>query len=404
MVPNQSGSEEGGTEIGRSGVAALLACGLFITVGLFSPGLVLPQIEREFTSLPNAALLTELVGTLASFAFALGAPVAGMLVGRYGCRKVILPGLVGFALFGAMPALLSNIWLILACRVGIGLFLAAIFTGSLGGIGALHPKLRARMFGWFSVAGGASAILLFPLIGAIGHLGWRPAFLVNLISLLALPLVALLPATLARTEGSAAPAAQAGNRTGLLNPAMVGLLLLAALTGMGMVVAPIYAPLYLASTGVTDTAMLAIPVTLGSIGAVFASASYGAAHQRIGLIGVSTLTLLVMGLAMLTVGSSDGFATVTAAVIVQSSMIALMAPNVNASALAYSPAGKGAQAMGVANGVMFGSQLAVPFITAWIRDMAGLPGVFLAFGATMLCAGILTATRFRARRDAVAPA
>ena len=395
MVPQHAAQNGEGATISRAGLAALLACGLFITIGLFSPGPVLPQIEQEFAAIANAPLLAELVGTLASFAFALGAPVGGALVARHGCRKVILPGLVGFALFGAAPALLSDIWLILACRVGIGLSLAGIFTGALGGIGALRPELRARMFGWFSVAGGGSAILLFPLIGAIGHHGWRPAFLVNLITLLAVPLVAMLPGGLGLAPRS--PGGETG-RAGLLNPALLGLLVLAALTGMGMVVAPVYAPLYLAANGVTDTATLSIPVTLGSVGAVIASALYGRAHHRLGVGGISALTLVLMGLAMLTVGSTERFATITAAVIVESAMIALMAPNVNAAALACSPPGRGAQAMGLANGVMFGSQLAFPFIAAWLRGLAGLAGVFIAFGAVLLAAGVLAATRTGANR------
>ena len=60
-------------------------------------GLVLPQIEREFASMPNAGLLTQLVGGAASIAFAIGAPFAGALVSRVGCRAVIMPALVLFA-------------------------------------------------------------------------------------------------------------------------------------------------------------------------------------------------------------------------------------------------------------------------------------------------------------------
>ena len=390
--------EQGGADVNRAGLAALIICGLFITIGLFSPGLVLPQIERSFAATPHAPLLTELVGTLASFAFAIGSPFAGMLVARFGCRRVILPSLVAFAITGAAPALLNDLWPILVARVGIGLSLSGIFTGALGGIGALKPDVRARMFGWFSVAGGSSAIILFPLIGALGHLGWRPAFVVNLASLIAVPFVLLLPATLGRVQRSAHGDSVRAAEGSLLNPAMVGLLLLAALTGMGMLVGAIYAPLYLSSTGITDTRLLAIPVTIGSIASVITSASYGAVHRRLGMMGICVLVLLVMGGAMIFAGLTTDFVPFTVAIVLFSGMIALMSPNVNACALAVSPPSKAAQAIGLANGVMFGSQLIFPFVASWVRGMAGLSGVFITFGCTMAVAGLLAAMASRARR------
>ena len=51
---------------------ALLACGLFITIGLFSPGLVLPQIAQAFAQTPHAVLLTEMIGAIAGFALRWG--------------------------------------------------------------------------------------------------------------------------------------------------------------------------------------------------------------------------------------------------------------------------------------------------------------------------------------------
>src|SRR4051812_35161688 len=107
-------TSNGGDRLAR---AALLGCGLFTTLGLFSPGLVLPQIEREFSAMPNAALLTQLVGAVASFSFSVGAPAAGVLIARYGCRGVIVPALFLFALFGTAPVALHDLWVIIGTRL-----------------------------------------------------------------------------------------------------------------------------------------------------------------------------------------------------------------------------------------------------------------------------------------------
>lgn len=373
---------------GRATLAGLLACGMFPTVGLFSPGLVLPQIAREFAATPHVELLTELVGTVASFAFAVASPFAGMLVARFGCRRVIAPSLILFALFGAMPFVLHDLHLIVASRVLLGLALAGVFTGSLSGIGSLAPDLRIRMLGWYAAVGSATAIVMFPLIGMIGHVGWRPVFLLFLIALPVLPLVRAFPPAL----GIAARQKTAGGGR-LFSLPMLAILLVAALVGMSMLIAPVYAPIHLSSLGITDTRTIAIPITLGSIGSVLTSAFYAPLHRRLGLGGISLVGLLLLGGALAACGLVSAFPLFAAALVVQSASFPLISSSLTAAALAATPAEKGAQAIGVTTGVTFGSQLLFPFIAAWIRGHAGLAAVFLLFGGAALVAAILLGGR-----------
>ena len=381
--------------------SGLLACGLFTTIGLFSPGLLLPQIEKSFAGTPHVELLVQLIGAIASFSFAVGAPLAGGLTARMGCRRVILPSLILFAIAGTAPALLDNLWTILATRVILGLSLSGIFTAGLAGIGAMPASSRARMFGWYSMVGGAAAILLFPVVGVLARYGWHLPFVVHLLAAAVVPLAALLPRSLGQVEqGSAAEPEASGT---LLNPAMIGLLSMSVLVGMAMFIGPMYAPLYLSTLGISDTRLLAVPVTLGSIGAVMASAGYGFLHRKLGISGVSVAGMLTMGLALAVAGTSAIIPLFTIAIIVHSATVALLAPHVSATALALSPAGKGSQAMGLANGVMFGSQLLFPFLSSWIRAETSVTGVFLAFAAAALLIGFaIVLRRSMMQRRAVA--
>jgi MFS family permease len=375
------------TQLSSGAQAALLGCGLFSTIGLFSPGLVLPQIEHAFAATPHAELLTQLIGAVASFAFAVGAPFAGALIARLGCRRLIVPSLVLFAFIGTAPLLLDDLRAMVATRVVLGLALSGIFTAGLAGIGAMPEQQRARMFGWFAVVGGVAAIALFPVVGALARIDWRLAFTVHLVALAIVPLALRLPPTLGIAERGATPHAARG-ASGLLTPAMLGLLILAGFAGMTMFLPPMYSPLYLTSVGITDTRLLAIPVTLGSIAAVLASASYGHLHGRLGIHGLSAAAMLVMGLALLVAGSVSSIPLFTVAIVVQSAMLAVIAPNVSATAVAISPPAQHSQAIGLANGVMFGAQLLFPFIASAIRSATSLAGVFLAFGGAAIAIGI----------------
>ncbi|MEN2793116.1 MFS transporter [Sphingomonas oligophenolica] len=365
---------------------------MFVTIGLFSPGLVLPQIASAFAGTSQAPLLTEMIGAIAGFAFALAAPFCGVLTGRLGCRRVILPALLVFALVGSLPALLDNLWLIVASRFVLGVATAAIFTGALAGIGALAAAEQARLFGWFAAVGGVAAILLFPIVGQLGHMGWRPAFLVHLSSLAFVPLVLAIPVTLgrrttARTSVSDRP------RQPAFNIAMAGVLIVAGLTGMSMMLSPIYAPIYLASLGITDTRLASIPLTIGAVAAVLGSFAYGPVNRRIGIMGVFILGTAAMGVALGIAGITRDIYVFTAAIAGMSAMVALLSPNLNAAAVAFSRPERTAQAIGLANGVMFGAQLLFPFVAAWTRALVGLSGVFLVFGIAAAAVALLAGVR-----------
>jgi Arabinose efflux permease len=372
-------------------LAALLACGIFVTIGLFSPGLVLPQMAMAFSSTPSALLLSELTGTIAGFSFALSAPFCGALVGRRGCRQVILPGLVLFAVFGVLPAALDNLWLIVIARFLLGIATAAVFTAALAGIGTMAPHIRAKMFGWFSVVGGVAAIILFPIVGQLGHFGWRPAFLVHLTSLAVLPLALAIPASLGRRP-RAVDTMQADQGVPRWNRAMLGILLISALAGMGMILSPMYGPIYLASLGLTDTRFVAIPLMIGAAAAVLGSAAYGVANRIFGIRGIFIAAGSLMGTALIVAGLTRNIIVFSAAIAGMSAMVALLSPNLNAAAVHYNRPERAAQAIGLTNGMMFGAQLLFPFLAAAARAHLGISGVFLAFGVVIVAAALLMTT------------
>lgn len=165
-----------------------------------------------------------------------------------------------------------------------------------------------------------------------------------------------------------------------------------------MYIAPMYSPLYLNSLGMSDPQRLAIPVTLGAIGAVFASALYGPMHHRLGVQGVSAAMMALMAVALLVAGTVQSIFAFTLAIVVQSATLAVLAPNVSASAVAFSPPEKAAQAIGLGNGVMFGSQLLFPFLAGAVRAAMGLQGVFLVFGAAAASVAVYIVVRSRMRR------
>ena len=107
--------------------ALLLAATLTVmSNATISPAL--PGIQEQFSSTPDAALLTRLLVTAPSLTVALLAPFAGLLADRLGRRTELLLGVALYALAGTAGFWLGNLHLILASRLLLGVAVALIMT------------------------------------------------------------------------------------------------------------------------------------------------------------------------------------------------------------------------------------------------------------------------------------
>ncbi|GAA4701831.1 MFS transporter [Brevibacillus fulvus] len=130
---------------------------------------VLPLFMKELTN--GSAYL----GTVAGFAFAvtgladlLASPFLGKRSDVLGYRKVLTICMTGAALFMLPQAFAPNIWVFIASRFGLGLFIGGIMPTANALVGRLTPKeQRGRVFG-FTASATFLGSFAGPLIGGSG--------------------------------------------------------------------------------------------------------------------------------------------------------------------------------------------------------------------------------------------
>ncbi len=360
---------------------ALITNSVAGAIGFLGVGLVLPLIAHHFASTSGAGLLTQLLGGVVGAALAVSSPIAGRVIDRVGYRTVYLSGALFFALFGAAPFLLNNLYLILACRIAVGVAMAAILIGGYTGISTLAPQLRAKMLGYSALVGGVSAVMLFPILGMLGKIGWRYAFLPHLAALALIPLGLALPHT--RRTGAALVRSHA---KGLGVP--VALLAIAVLGGMLSYIGPNFSAFYLASIGITDPSQASIPLTVMAACSVLGSGIFGPLYLRVGGTGVFALALVLTGIGLMVASLSHGLQLFAAGGGIAGIGCAFIAPNLSATAMNLAEPSRIGQAVGLTTGAMFAAQLVVPFVTEPLRQTLGPASVFVAFGATALVVGL----------------
>lgn len=359
---------------------ALVSNSIAGAIGFLGVGLVLPLITHYFSSTPGAGLLTQLLGGVVGGALAVSSPFTGRLIDTVGYRSVYLAGALLFAVFGAVPFLLNNLYLILLCRVGVGLSMAAVITAGYAGIGTLAPKVRAKLMGLNAFLGSAAAVALFPIIGALGKIGWRFAFLPSLATLILIPLGLALPQT-----RRLATKTVASHGKGLGVP--VSLLAIAVLGGMLSFIGPNFSAFYLASIGITDPSKAAVPLTAMAFCSLLGAGLFAVLYSRIGGTAIFALAMLLPGVGLIVAGSSHGLLVFAMGGGLAGIGSAFVAPNLSVTAMSVAEPTRVGHAVGLTTGAMFAAQTVVPFITEPLRQLTGPGSVFIVFGAVALAVG-----------------
>ncbi|MBI1733514.1 MAG: MFS transporter [Gammaproteobacteria bacterium] len=216
-------------------MVAASAVGLSTNPGQFAYGalgvFMLPLIAEFGWSRTEVSMAL----TIFTVTLAISLPVLGILVDRYGARRVLVPSVLVFGLLLlAIPAVVSRTW---------HLWLLFALIGSLAAganslpymriLGAWFDRRRGLAFGFAMAGGGAGYMYVPPLLQwLIDQWGWRSGYLVlgGLVLLIAAPIAAFVlrdsPGECGVAAEDAAPAVVGPGSPG---PASVRLGLLASL-------------------------------------------------------------------------------------------------------------------------------------------------------------------------------
>ncbi|WP_415977214.1 DHA2 family efflux MFS transporter permease subunit [Rhodococcus sp. 077-4] len=153
-------------------------------------GVLIVGLDGTITAVANPVLAADLGATLSGLqwitniyllAMAATLVLSGKLGDRLGRRRVFMTGVVGFGVASATIAMAPAVSVVIAGRLGQGLFGALIVTNAVALLRETFPPSQLpKALSVFSALIGASAAT-GPLIGGflIEHTSWRWAFLIN---------------------------------------------------------------------------------------------------------------------------------------------------------------------------------------------------------------------------------
>ncbi|MBS9338091.1 MFS transporter [Fructobacillus sp. M2-14] len=153
----------------------ILAVSLIITSGTaISPAL--PAMQKAFAGYPST--LVNMVATIQQVPAFIVLIFSSQLANRFGIKKIVSIGMLLMGISGVAPALLSNIWLVLLCRIifGIGIGMTNSLAYTLINM-YYEGDDQAQMLGERSAFEPIGICIINLLAGFLLNVSWQAAFL-----------------------------------------------------------------------------------------------------------------------------------------------------------------------------------------------------------------------------------
>lgn len=342
----------------------------------------------------GAAMVGALAALFALFPLLL-AVQAGRLSDRFGVRAPIVLGGFTMAAGLALPLATSGVGALLVCPALVGLghiFFHVSIHNLVGSLGS--GSERTRNFATFSLGASVAAFIGPSAAGfAIELAGYRTAFI-------ALALIAAVPAVWVLLHEKLLPSrvrheAEEHTKSAfdlLAIPALRRALILSGIALTGIELFSFYLPIYGRSIGLSPSAIgmiLSSYAVAGFIVRVFMDRL----AQRYTELGVLTGSLFVAAAAYLAVPWLGGGATLAAAAFALGLALGSAQPLTIILTYNHAPPGRSGEALGLrimANKV---TQIAVPLAFGGVGAALGALPVFVATGAFLLAAGVISLKR-----------
>jgi len=349
---------------------------------------MLPKLGAEFgPASPQAADLVPLVATGPALAIALFAPIAGFLADRFGRKNLLIVGSLLYALFGFLPAMLTDLNSILLARLAFGCAEAIIMTACTTLIADYWSgEERSKYINRQVVTIGIVGSLFFVIGGVAGETSWRYPFYLYLLPLLFLPiLIRALWEPARRIEREVD--AETFPRGEILRTVAGAYVLIF----MGMVanfVVPVMAPGLLVALGFTSSSLIGLCTGLGLLATLAGSITWPFARRILGVAGVNALLLALVALGLWLLTNAASYAAVMVAVAVHGFGAGFLVPNSMLPLLRKLPARFRARGVGGFTSSLYLGQFASPLIIMGLaQNFGGMPqGIG---GAINLWAGII---------------
>lgn len=343
----------------------------------------LPQIKEHFSHLPEAEFLTQLMLTVPGITIALGAPLVGYLIDRFGRKKLLIISLVLYGFTGTAGYSLDNLYHILISRALLGLAVAGIMTiTNTLTADYFEGKERNNFVSLRSSFVALGGVFFVGAAGFLADIGWRVPFLVYFFSFLLLPLVVWV---IYEPEVQKSDPHRAGQQVDYPR-FWIRFVYFIAFLGMSLFyLIPVNVPFVLTEVIGVKNSVVGLSIAGSMLAAATSAGFYARLKNFLNFNALYALCFFLMSLGFLIVSQSSTYWFVLLGMICVGSGVGLIGPNHALCLMNSAPPELRGRILGSLSTFVFLGQFTSPFLGKFALSLNGsLSFSFALYGIIML--------------------
>jgi MFS family permease len=315
--------------------------------------------------------------TIPSIIIALFAPVAGIIVDKFGRLKPLYTGIILFVLGGSSGFYLHDFYAILAGRAVLGIAVALLMTSSTALIGDyLNEKGRHKFMSTQGMAVALGGIVFITAGGFLAQLHWSYPFAIYFLPLLFLPLL---------LSSLYEPKKHIHIENEIEIEAKLWPVYLTAYFAMVLFyMLPTQLPYLIIDTLHGEPSTIGFVIAVAMMFNAMTSRQYAKLKGRFTYIQIYIITFIFFGIGLFIISQASSIAQLFYSTAFIGIGFGLILVNTNAWFLSKVPAHKRGKASGMLASSFFLGQFSSPLIFEPIVKIYGIQGLFLIVSAIAL--------------------
>lgn len=345
-----------------------------------------PLIKKAFEGFPQIEFLTKLMVSLPALFIAIGSPIVGVLIDKYGRLKFLFAGLVLYAVAGSSGIYLPGPYEILVARALLGFSVAMIMPVAVSLIGDyFEGKTREGVTALQGAAMALGGLIFVGTSGVLADIDWRFTFAVYGFSLIVLVFAVLfLHEPKIETDDSLGKGYFSG-----LTPTHAILLIMGSLTMVFFYMIPLQVPYLLNGLGIMESKQIGLAIMANTLGSILIAANYRLFRRFLSLPGINGVLYVLMGIGFYVIYSATDYTTVVIGLGLSGLGLGLFMPNFSFWILEITPPQIRGRALGLTSTAIFLGQFLSPFaIQPLLNSGASIHEAFLLAAITIWCVAV----------------
>ena len=345
---------------------------LIATMGVMSGITIvasLPLISRTFSDIPNIEFLSKMMLTIPSIIIAILAPVAGIIVDKYGRLKPLYVGVVLFAIGGSSGFYLDNFYYILIGRAVLGVSVALLMTSSTALIGDyFDEKERHRFMSMQGMSVAIGGIVFITLGGLLAEWHWSYPFVIYALPLLFIPLMyssLYEPKIHKHTQIDST-----------IDSSLLGIYITAFFSMVLFYMLPTQLPYLIINSMNGDPKTIGFVISIAMVFNAITARQYSRLKERFSYIQIYIFTFAIFSIGLFIISQANGIHQLFYSTLFIGMGFGLIFVNTNSWFLSKVPPHKRGKASGILASSFFLGQFSSPLIFQPIVDRYGIQGLF----------------------------